>query len=132
MIKTTTKQFIKVSDWDKLVEETYGRPYNFQQQDGCQDRGIFEITVPSHEYDDYENDTVPEVVNGPEMGVSFEAWLKRDPKQPLGGGEDNGATDYRLELWWTRNFYPNIQMVANDLHAKGLLPAGTFVINIDW
>jgi hypothetical protein len=44
----------------------------------------------------------------------------------------DGRTDYRLELWWDRNFYPELQMVANDLHAKGLLAAGNHTILIDW
>lgn len=130
MIKVQTKQVIDVNDFDNLVIETYGRPYCFQQQDGCQDRGNFNITVPDGA-DDFENDTVPEEVNGEEMGVSFAAWLARDPK------EWNGITtgtdvSFKLDLFWQRNFYPDIQMVANDLHAKGLLPAGKYTIDIDW
>jgi len=27
---------------------------------------------------------------------------------------------------------PNIQRVANDLHTKGLLEAGKYIIDIDW
>lgn len=33
-----TKTVIEVQEWDALVEKTYGRPYKFQQQDGCQSR----------------------------------------------------------------------------------------------
>lgn len=40
-LKTKTQKVIEVSDWDNLVQETYGRPYNFQQQYGCQSRGEF-------------------------------------------------------------------------------------------
>jgi len=39
-------KMIDVWDWDKLVEETYGRTYCFQQQDDCRGRGIFDITIP--------------------------------------------------------------------------------------
>lgn len=127
MIKIQTKQVIDVQDWDDLVEQTYGRPYAFQQQDGCKQRGVHDITIPSGPYD-FENDSVPEKVNGDEMGVSFAAWLKRDPKQFL----PNEDTGYTIDLFWYRNFYPDIQMIANDLHAKGLIPAGEYVINIDW
>ena len=126
-LKIKTEKVIDVSDWDKLVAETYGRPYSFQQQDGCKGRGIFRFRVPA-EAEDYENDTVPEEVNHEDRGVSFAAWLKRDPKAPMA----NGRTDYSLGLWWDRNFYPNIQMIANDLHAKGLLEAGDYTIDIDW
>lgn len=127
-MKIRTKQVIDVADWDKLVTETYGRPYNFQQQDGCQQRQGFHITVPDKEAYDFENDTVPEIVNHSDMGVSFAAWLKRDPKQPLPNRENGSG----LDLWWARNFYPNINVVANDIHAKGLLPAGDYTIDIDW
>ena len=127
-MKIKTVKMIDVNDWDDFVQKTYGRPYNYQQQNGCQNRGTFNLTVPSEEANDYENDAVPEIVNGPEMGVSFAAWLKRDPKQPL---NDDKETVY-INLWWARNFYPDIEVVANDLHAKGLLEAGEYVINIDW
>ena len=126
-MKIRTEKIIEVDDWDTLVKQTYGRPYSFQQQDGCKERGIVRISVPD-EPDDYESDIVPEIVNHEEMGVSFSAWLKRDPKAPMA----DGSADYSLELWWDRNFYPDIQMVVNDLHAKGLLEAGDYIINIDW
>ena len=122
-----TKQVIEVSEWDALVVKTYGRPYNLQQQDGCMSRGTVVIDVPS-EASDHERTTVPEKVNHEEKGVSFAAWLARDPKKVLA----DGRTDYSLGLWWDRNFYPDLQMVANDLHAKGLLEAGEHTILIDW
>jgi hypothetical protein len=128
-MKTRNLQVIDLGDWDDLVEKTYGRPYSFQQQDGCKERQVFEFDVPSAA-EDYDNTTVPEVVNHNDMGVSFAAWLARDPKAPLGGPD--GRDDFGLGLWWGRNFYPDVQMVANDLHAKGLLEAGHYGIDIDW
>jgi hypothetical protein len=127
-VKIKTEQIIEVSDWDKLVEKTYGRPYCFQQQDGCKSRGIFRFSVPDNYTYDYKNNTIPEIVNGKKMGVSFEAWLARDPKQPIA----EQKYDYKLNLWWERNFYPDFQMVANDLCNKGLLKAGNYIIEIDW
>jgi hypothetical protein len=129
-MKIRNEKVIDVSDWDGLVEKTYGRPYSFQQQDGCQSRGSFRFSVPSDEACDFESETVPEIVNHETMGVSFAAWLKRDPKAKLAGEKD--CPDYCIELWWHRNFYPEFQTVANDLHAKGLLEAGDYTINIDW
>lgn len=128
-MKTRNETMIDVSEWDKLVSETYGRLYTFQQQEDCRDRGIFRITVPA-EAEDFENETVPEEVNHRERGVSFAAWLARDPKQKL--ADPTAQEDYCLDLWWDRNFYPDVQMVANDLHAKGLLEAGSYTIDIDW
>lgn len=131
--------FIEVSEWDALVEKTYGRPYSFQQQDGCKERGIRRLRVPATP-NDFENDTLPEVVNHEEMGVSFSAWLTRDPKEPLKGDpkspykrDTEPRTDqWAINMWWERNFYPHVQIVANDLFSKGLLEEGEFIINIDW
>jgi hypothetical protein len=120
------EKVIDVQDWDDLVINTYNRPYSFQQQDGCKERQRVRITIPDHPYD-YENDTVPEVVNGDEMGVSFKAWLERDPNKPLIGEDGFG-----LSLFWERNFYPDVQMIANDLHDKGLIESCEYVIEIDW
>lgn len=128
-MKTRTETVIDVHEWDLLVIQTYGRPYSFQQQDGCRDRGSFRITIPD-KAEDYENAAVVEKVNGPEMGVSFAAWLARDPRQKL--SDPTAQEDYRLHLWWDRNFYPDVQMVANDLHARGLIEAGDYTINVDW
>jgi hypothetical protein len=118
MIKTKSVQMIGDSDWDDLVTATYGRPYSFQQQDGCKARGTFDITVPDEAYD-YEDTSIPYTINGEDMGVSFAAWLEAP------------ADKYR-DIFWKRNLYPDVQMVANDLHVKGLLPAGDYVIDIDW
>ena len=129
MIKIRTEQVIDVGDWDKLVIKTYKKPYNFQQQDDCQERQRVPLTVPDNCVG-FVNDTVPEIVNDPEMGVSFSAWLARDPKQLLSGEPDCSSWD--IDLWWHRNFYPDVQEIANDLHARGLLEAGEYVIDIDW
>lgn len=126
-MKIRTEKVIDIDEWDKLVEETYSRPYNLQQQNGCHSRGTFPLKVPS-EAEDYDVDTIPEVINGPNMGVSLASWLQRDPKAPV--GED--STEWRVRLWWERNFYPNIHMIANDLHHRGLLESGDYSIIIDW
>lgn len=127
MLPYENKRIVDLSDWDNLVRETYGKPYSFQQQDGCQSRGTVNISIPDGA-DDYENDTVPEEINGDDMGVSFKAWLERHPKEWNGTEEDKRF----LNMYWERNFYPAIQMIANDLHEKGLIEAGDYVIEIDW
>ena len=132
-MKIRTEKVIDVQEWDKLVQETYKRPYRFQQQDGCQSRGSFRFTVPDEEACDFEAESIPEIVNHETMGVSFAAWLKRDPKQRLSDPkEDCGDKQWSIDLWWSRNFYPEFGTVANDLHKRGLLAAGDYTINIDW
>lgn len=126
MLQFKQVNYVDVGDFDTLVQETYGRPYNFQQQDGCKERGIEEFSVPCKDPWDYENDSIEEKINGDEMGVSFKAWLARDPKQPVAGD------DRWIDLFWERNFYPSLDMVVNDLHGRGLIPAGHYMIIIDW
>ena len=124
-----TKKEISLDDWNTCVTEIYNRPYDFQQQDGCKERGEHYIKVPDLP-EDYERETIKEDLNYDEMGVSFSAWLKRDPKQPL--SEIPNPHGFELKLWWERKFYPNVQMIANDLHAKGILDAGEYSIDMDW
>jgi hypothetical protein len=118
MIKVKELKVINAHDWDKLVEQTYGRPYSFQQQEGGKDKGHEHITVPCKNTFDYKNDKLIEKFAYKNMGVSFKAWLERDPKT--------------LSKRSHSMFYPHVSMVINDLYAKGLLKAGEYIINIDW
>jgi len=129
-MKIRNEKVVDVGDWDQLVETTYGRMYSFQQQDGCKERQRVRLTIPDQAYD-YDAETVPEEVNHEDMGVSFKAWLARDPNQKL-NSKDSWDREHGLILWWHRNFYPDVQMIANDLHSKGLIEAGDYVIDIDW
>lgn len=118
---------IELDVFDRLVSDTYGRPYSFQQQDGCKDRGIEQYDIPIENPWDYENDIVnPDDEDN--MGVSFEAWLARDPSEPL----PNQRYDWELKMFWERNFYPSVEMILADLYKRGPIPAGDLVINIDW
>lgn len=144
-------KMIDVNDWDNLVKETYKKPYSFQQQDGCKERGIVRFSVPDNSYDEEQHDSIVEVINHEEqMGVKFKTWLERDPNQPLNCTEKEakdsgyywGKTKEELEEWqkdkthlnlfYERNFYPEFQTIANDLHSKGLIEEGEYYINIDW
>jgi hypothetical protein len=138
-MKIKTEKIIEVQEWDRVVRAEYGRPYSLQQQDGCHSRGLISLTVPDPEAEDFDCDAIPEKVNGSEEGVSFDAWKARDPKAPLNDPEEiaeresvNGEDTWGLNLFWARNFYPNLQVVANDLHARGKLEAGEYRIDIDW
>jgi hypothetical protein len=126
-LKTTTVKVIKVRDWNELVKKTYNKRYNLQQQDGCKQRQFYHIDVPA-DYGDFENDEIPEEVNGEIEGVRFEAWLARD-KDKLGGELES---DFDLDLFWHRNFYPSLDRLINDLYEKGLLDEGEYKIDIDW
>lgn len=120
---------VSLDEWDGLVSSTYNRPYNFQQQDGCKSRGVEKFSVPHKYADDFEATEIPEIVNGQEMGVCFKSWLERDPGQYL---STQPGSDLSRRLWWYRNFYPDFGTVVNDLHARGLLEPGEYIIDIDW
>lgn len=123
-----TIQVITVSDWDDLIMSTYGKKYSFQQQDDCKSRGMFYFTVPYDDNYDYPRQTVPEVINGEMMGVSFDAWIARDPKTWHGDPKDKTF----LDMFWERNFYPHVSTLINDLYQKGILKSGDYAIDIDW
>jgi len=102
MIKTKNVKIIDVSDWDELVSNTYGKPYSFQQQDGCQPRGMVNITIPYESYsEEYMNDKVIEVINGENRtGVKFDVWLKRDPNAPLNPSKQELK---KCNYYWGKN-----------------------------
>lgn len=133
-IKIQIEKTIAVQEWDRVVQEVYVKPYMYQQQDGCKGRGrellyAYEDTEESY---DFPNDTIPEIVNGEEMGVSFKAWLARDPKQALVSDGKIVSEQWQIDLWWKRNFYPSVEMIAEDLRKRGILEPGEYYIIIDW
>jgi len=128
-MKIHTIKVIPVSEWDKLVTETYGKPYSFQQQDGCRPREMFEISVPDICEYETPHAEIPEDWAGNIMCVDFEVWLKTDPETQKAR---NGWDDYKLESFWNRSFYPSLEMLINDLHKRGLLEEGEYSIDLDW
>ena len=150
MIKVKNVKMIEVSDWDKLVSDTYGKRYCLQQQQGCQPSGVVKLTIPDENWEEDEmNDKIPEIINDEKnMGVKFDVWLNRDPKETLNPSDTElkscnyyyGSSSRKewcedighINLFWERNFYPCLQSVANDLHKRGLIEAGEYSIEIDW
>lgn len=131
ILETINRNLIDLTEWDRAVFETYGKPYSLQEQDGGMSRGTIEFAIPTDDVpEDFENSSIPETVNGDEMGVTFEAWLARDEDKTI-QSEETGET-WRTNMWWERNFYPNHTMIVNDMFAKGLIEAGKYTIVIDW
>lgn len=113
MLTTTTKKVVALADFNALVVATYGKPYDFQQQDGCRDRGIHAFTAPVEFPEDYGDPF--------DYGISFAEWVKSEvPSCPY------EAID------WVREVYPSLDMVVNDLHSRGLIEAGDYILLIDW
>lgn len=57
------------------------------------------------------------------QAVSLSEWLAADP--PADG-------DWKEELRWKREFYPEMEDVVNDLHTKGLIEAGDYALHVWW
>jgi hypothetical protein len=82
------------------------------------------------EPEDFENTEIPFKINGSEMGVSFETWLKTSPEDTA--KQFNRDHKWENRLFLDRNFYPHVDMIINDLYSKGLIEAGEYDIKIDW
>lgn len=135
MLNFEIRKIVSVRNLDTLVKNTYGIPYSFQQQDGCKPRGCnswFEVPMSKDEVDEYDFEAteIPEVINHEDMGVSFAAWLARDPNKPL--DSDDRDKSWGIQMWYQRNFYPALEPLVQDLYNKGLIPAGEYYIDIDW
>jgi hypothetical protein len=130
MLKFETVRLINLRDWDDFVTEIYKKPYSFQQQDGCKEKGITRFSVPTDEWegDDFENTEIPFEVNGNEMGVRFATWLNTNPKDT----RQHFEYEWGNAMFWERNFYPALEMIVKDLQFKGLLGQGEYAIDIDW
>lgn len=111
-LKYTEKRIISDDNWDSFVQAIYKRPYCFQQQDGCKERGIYTFKVPQNGTEDRNQEDY-------EYGVPFEEWLAADSKD-------------MSEMKWHREFFPDITMIIEDLYSEGLIEAGNYIINIDW
>ena len=128
----------EVQDWNDLVKTVYNKPYHFQQQDGCKQRGTFKFSVPlEDDPSDFEETENSMVVNGDDMGVSFKTWLETDPTLPVkhdtyGRGIEETNEQSDKDFVWERNFYPCVDMIIEDLASKGFLEDGDYMINVDW
>lgn len=127
-VPVQTVNIIEETSFSSFVKEIYGRPYRFQQQMGCLDRGVWDIEVPCEDSFMDIHEEIEEKINGPEECVTFEKWLERDPKKPVGERKET----WEIQLFWERNFYPDLSEVLNDLHKKGYIEAGKYKLNIDW
>lgn len=110
------------SAFSELVTETYGRPYQLQQQQPMgQDTVTQRFTVPEH----VDQDT--------EYNITFADWSTRDPDIGPDGERWHGTLPLlSKELWWHREYHCDPQMILNDLHARGLLPTGVYRIHVWW
>ena len=129
MLKYNLIRQVSDTDFDNLVMKTYGKSYAIQQHEGCRDRGVIYISVPSL-YDINVNeypDTIEQAIDEDMYGVRWKDWLAVDPND-----ERLGEDEWDRELNLQRNVYPPMHDLINDLYEKGLIEAGEYQIEIDW
>ncbi len=130
-----TVRMIWETEFSNLVSAVYGRPYQLQQQDAMMGQDQIErVRVPDEEWD---ADWCLE---------SFHAWRDADATPPEGDRER-----WKWELDWERlnndedcmryspgPFFavdiptPPAGTIMNDLHARGLIEGGDYVIHAWW
>lgn len=77
-------------------------------------------------------------VNEPVPDASTDFWVKHSnedpqiPKPYIPPAEDRLPGGLIHDLWWTRNFFPPLGEVINDLHKRGLLQEGEYRIHAWW
>ncbi len=128
-MRKRTETVIEVSEWDALVTKTYGRPYDYQQQEGGRERGEIRFKVPDVAAEKYTHKSISEMADPRVRGVVFAQWLARDLNQQF---QDKNRNEYALLRWWDEVFYPDLQTLANDMHTKGVLETGDYCIDVDW
>lgn len=89
------------------------------------------ITNEEIEEYDYSNESIKfDLYSDYEMGIKFEIWKNSTFDEIKSNFPDDN--DSAITTFIERNFYPAIQVVANDLYNRGLIEAGSYIINIDW
>ena len=109
-MKVTKVNLIWESEFSQLVEDTYGRPYKLQQQgDMLHQESMVRLSVPGEVFDHWQ-------------ATTLEEWVAAEYPSP--------KFDYDFQ--WEREFYPQLEEVANDLHERGLLDEGEYVLHVWW
>ena len=139
-LNCTKRTVIKVNhnDWNKFITEVYGKPYNFQQQDGCRSRGVYDFSLPfDFELYDEEEDFLDFVdrtdFNKNQSCVKFSVWKDEKVKYKDPDKTVFYQDEYEDErLYWVRAFYPNLYTLLDDLYKKGLLEDGDYELVVSW
>lgn len=129
MLEFRIEKVIDSSDLDALVVATYGKPFCFQQQDDCRDRGSYQFEVKSEPdlSDEFKGKTELDCgINGEDYGVDFQTWLNTKASDFYDG------KPFYQDLWFERNFYPDMVYLLSDLCKRGLIEAGRYTIEVDW
>lgn len=107
MIKFEEVRMVDSSEIDRVVESIYQLPFNYQQQN-----------IENDIKDSFEYWIVPREDRYLE-GLSIEEWTKEDkPNTP------------NYKRTFERTIYPDFQQVLNELHRRGLMPEGKYIISI--
>ena len=107
IIKYEEVRMVESSEIDRVVEKIYQLPFTYQQQN------IENDTKESFEYW-----IVPDDNNFPE-GMPLEKWAKEEKPLTTSSKQD-----------FIGSVYPDFQQILNELHRRGLMPEGKYIISI--
>jgi hypothetical protein len=108
-LKMSSYKLLKAQQWDKLVQNTYGKPYRLYAQVPYSKAYHWQWFYPGSIKPDesyLSTDIIDEYDNW--WGVQFDAWVAK----PNTGQGDN---------YWHSKCYPTLAAVAHDLLQKGLI-----------
>lgn len=109
-LKSETVKLIWESDFSKLVSETYGRPYQFQQQGDMMGQDtIYKFSIPDATWHPTPEDAAKDI----------QEWIN-DPRE------------FKYEFEAERECYPPIESVIVDLHERGIIDPGDYALHVWW
>lgn len=107
-----TYKYIDMRDWNDLISTVYGeRPYNVQQADFLPQDSVIFADVP----------------NGWFMDEDLEGELENWLGQPLPAEDDSIA-----RMRFQRESTVSVDALLFDLHKRGLVDEGKYLIHIWW
>jgi hypothetical protein len=140
-LRSRDVKLIDVHDLEELIRSTYQRPYSViygglagSFGDGNHQETMLAVTVPAppdldeltHQeyYSDYERKNF--------VRPSFDEW-RDQPEPEVTTYERTAAGELRPRRWdLEREYACALQPLLNDLHERGEIEAGEYVIHIWW
>lgn len=109
-LKSKTVKLIWESDFSKLVTETYGKPYRFQQQGDMMGQDtIYKFSIPDANWLPTPEDAARDIAT----------WL-------------NDSRTFKYEFEAERECYPVFESVIVDLHERGIIVPGDYALHVWW
>lgn len=110
-----TKTYIEVwhVELDKFVEEVYGRSWSYIRSEECNNDSYYTHEVLEEGLDFYSDEEVEEQLT---------KWLSAEVPNYR---DWDACSEFE-------SLFPGAPVILWDLHRKGLIPAGDYLIHVSW